>query len=240
MELSRARGTTDKVRIAILEDDLALAGHVEKSLSDAAHSCILFGDGQRLVQMLRRETFDLMILDWNVPGLSGHGVLQWARENLDICPPVLMLTSRSAEEDIVACLEAGADDYVVKPIAAPVLRARVDALARRVYPPPPHDGIEEFGDYLFNIRREALTFAGEEIPLTAKEFALALLLFRNLHRPLSRAYIFESLWGLNPDLPTRTLDAHISNVRTKLNLRPGNGFKLAPIYAYGYRLEALS
>jgi DNA-binding response OmpR family regulator len=148
-----------------------------------------------------------------------------------------MLSSRSAEEDIVAGLSAGADDYVVKPVAPAVLLARVNALARRAYPPPPPDGIETFGDYLFDMRNETVELVGQQIMLTAKEFALALLLFRNIHRPLSRAYIFEALWGGNPDLSTRTLDAHISNVRTKLNLRPGNGYKLVPIYAYGYRLE---
>lgn len=227
------------VRIAILEDDLALAGYVEKSLTDAAHSCVIFADGQRLIQALHRETFDLLILDWNVPNVSGHGVLQWIQDNLDVRPPALMLTSRSAEEDIVAGLEAGADDYVIKPVTPPVLLARVNALARRAYPPLPEDGIEEFGAYRFNARSETLDIGGHPVALTAKEFALALLLFRNLHRPLSRAYIFETLWGRNPDLPTRTLDAHISNVRTKLNLRPGNGYKLVPIYAYGYRLEEL-
>jgi DNA-binding response OmpR family regulator len=225
------------MRIAILEDDLSLANYIEKSLNDGGHSCDLFIDGKQLLRALRRETFDILILDWNVPGLSGHEVLLWMKENLDSSPPALMLSSRSAEEDIVAGLSAGADDYVVKPVAPAVLLARVNALARRAYPPPPPDGIETFGDYLFDMRNETVEFAGQRIVLTAKEFALALLLFRNIHRPLSRAYIFEALWGGNPDLSTRTLDAHISNVRTKLNLRPGNGYKLVPIYAYGYRLE---
>jgi DNA-binding response OmpR family regulator len=100
--------------------------------------------------------------------------------------------------------------------------------------------VEQFGPYKFDTRADTVELDGQVVALTAKEFALALLLFRNMHRALSRAYIFEALWGRNPDLPTRTLDAHISNIRTKLNLRPGNGFKLVPIYAYGYRLEALA
>jgi len=227
------------MRVAILEDDLALASYVEKSLSEAGHRCDLYSDGQLLVRALRRETFDLLILDWNVPGLSGHGVLQWMKANLEKCPPSLMLTSRSAEEDIVEGLQAGADDYVIKPVTPPVLLARVNAVARRAYPSTA-GGIETFGNYRFDVRAENVDLHGQPIALTAKEFALALLLFRNTHRAMSRAYIFESLWGRNPDLPTRTLDAHVSNVRTKLNLRPANGYKLVPIYAYGYRLEALS
>lgn len=226
------------MRIAILEDDLALAGLVEKALTEAGHHCELFVEGQGLSRALHRNTYDLLILDWNVPGLTGHEILQWMKANMDAPPPSIMLTSRSSEEDIVAGLSAGADDYVIKPVTPAVLKARVEALARRAYPPPA-PGLETYGPYRFDARAETAELSGQPVSLTAKEFALALLLFRNLHRALSRAYIFESLWGRNPDLPTRTLDAHISNVRTKLNLRPDNGFKLVPIYAYGYRLEAL-
>lgn len=226
------------MRIAILEDDAALASYVEKSLSDAGHVPDVFSDGRLLVRALHRETFDLLILDWNVPGMSGHEVLRWMSGNLEKSPPSLMLTSRSAEEDIVAGLQAGADDYVVKPVTQPILLARVEAIARRVYPPAV-SGIETFGRYSFDTRSGTAELAGEPISLTAKEFALALLLFRNVHRALSRAYLFETLWGRSADLATRTLDAHISNVRAKLNLRPANGYKLVPVYAYGYRLEAL-
>ena len=226
------------MRIAILEDDNVLANYVEKFLTDSGHVCEIFREGQFLIRALHRETFDLLILDWNVPGTTGHEVLQWMAENLEARPPSLMLTRRSTEEDIVAGLSAGADDYVVKPVTAPVLLARVNALARRAYPVPPGN-VETFGPYRFDTRAESVTLAEQPVALTAKEFALAILLFRNMHRAMSRAYIFETLWGKNPDLPTRTLDAHISNVRTKLNLRPSNGFKLVPIYAYGYRLEAL-
>jgi DNA-binding response OmpR family regulator len=227
------------MRIAILEDDLALASFVEKSLREGGHVCELYSDGQQLIRALRRETFDLLILDWNVPGMSGYDILHWMKANGDLGPPALMLTSRSAEEDIVEGLQAGADDYVIKPVTPPILLARVNALARRAYPPAP-SGIETFGAYCFDTRAETVNLDGQPISVTAKEFALALLLFRNTHRALSRAYIFESLWGRNPDLPTRTLDAHVSNVRTKLNLRPANGYKLTPVYAYGYRLEALT
>ncbi len=227
------------MRIAILEDDVALAGLVEITLAEAGHACEVFGDGQLLTRALRRATYDVLILDWMVPGMSGLEILGWTRDNLDLPPPSLMLTSRSAEEDIVAGLSAGADDYVIKPVAPAVLKARVNALARRAYPAA-LPGIEYYGSYMFDARAEVIELRGEAIALTAKEFALALLLFRNMHRALSRAYIFEALWGRNPNLPTRTLDVHISNVRTKLNLRPDNGFKLVPIYAYGYRLEALS
>lgn len=227
------------MRIAILEDDAALGSLVETILGRAGHACELFTDGTTLLRALHRDTYDLLILDWNVPGTSGVGVLEWVRANLDTAPPSLMLTSRSAEEDIVAGLSAGADDYVVKPVSPGVLEARVNALVRRAYPAALPSS-EAFGQYVFDTRIETVRLCNEPVSLTAKEFALALLLFRNMHRALSRAYIFEAIWGRNPDLSTRTLDAHVSNVRSKLNLRPENGFKLVPIYAYGYRLEAIS
>lgn len=225
--------------IAVLEDDVELSRHIEKSLTDNGHDCMTFADGRKLLKSLYRETFDVLILDWNVPLVSGVEIISWTKENLEFRPPTIILTSRSSEEDIVAGLSAGADDYIVKPVSAAVLLARVNARARRAYPAPT-DTIEVFGPYVFDTRAETVQLLGSPISLTAKEFALALLLFRNTHRALSRAYLLEAIWGWNPDLPTRTLDAHISNVRTKLNLRPANGYKLVPIYAYGYRLEALA
>src|SRR3546814_12269404 len=96
-------------------------------------------------------TFDILILDWNVPGLSGYEVLEWTKNNLDSPPPTLMLTSRSAEEDIVAGLSAGADDYVIKPVATAILVDRVHALARRAYPPPP-GWIDTLVDLSFDTR----------------------------------------------------------------------------------------
>jgi len=120
-----------------------------------------------------------------------------------------------------------------------VLIARVNALLRRAYPAKAAEGVETFGDYGFNAPAETVSVGGETVNLTAKEFGLALLLFRNTHRALSRAHILEAVWGRNPDLATRTLDMHISRIRTKLNLRPENGFRLSPVYSYGYRLERL-
>lgn len=227
------------MRIAALEDDEAQAEIVARLLNAAGHACHPFRAAEPLISTLRRETFDLLILDWNLPEMSGLEVIGWIRENLPAQPPILLLTSRSEEADIVAGLNAGADDYVVKPVQSDVLLARVNALLRRAYQDRGAGGIETFGDYAFNNPAETLTMGGDLVALTAKEFALARLLFRNTHRTLSRAHILEATWGRNPDLPTRTLDMHISRLRGKLNLRPQNGYRLVPVYSYGYRLERL-
>jgi DNA-binding response OmpR family regulator len=222
-----------------LDDDAAQVEAVVRLLSNSGHNCISFNAAKPLIAALRRETFDLLILDWNLPGMSGLETIAWARENLPSRPPVLLLTSRSSEADVVTGLNAGADDYVVKPVQSEVLLARVNALLRRSYPERPPGGVEAFGDYSFNLPAETVTVSGEAAPLTAKEFGLALLLFRNTHRALSRSHILEAVWGRNPNLATRTLDVHISRIRSKLNLRPANGFRLVPVYSYGYRLEWL-
>ncbi|HEX7858279.1 MAG TPA: response regulator transcription factor [Sphingobium sp.] len=228
------------MRIGVLEDDVELAGELDGLLTGAEHRCFPFHSGQKLINFLRHETVDLLLIDWNVPDVSGIAVVRWVQENLEVRPPILMLTSRTEEEDIVAALTAGADDYVVKPLQPNVLLARIESIRRRAYPEPRMGTVERYGEYIFDLRLENVRLRGLEIVLTAKEFALALMLFRNLHRALSRSYIFEALWGRNPDLQTRTLDSHISKVRTKLNLRPENGLKLVPVYAYGYRLEAIT
>jgi DNA-binding response OmpR family regulator len=228
------------MRIAALDDDEAQVEAIDRIMTAAGHVCRAFTAPMALTAALRRETFDLLVLDWNMPQMSGLETMAWVRENLPAPPPVLLLTSRSAEADVVEGLNAGADDYVVKPVQAAVLLARVNALLRRAYPARVSGGLEVFGDHGFDIPSETVRVGGQSVTLTAKEFGLALLLFHNTHRALSRAHILEAVWGRNPDLATRTLDMHISRIRAKLNLRPENGFRLTPVYSYGYRLERLN
>ena len=227
------------MRIAILEDDPALAERLVAVLEPAGHICHHYSTGKSLIAQLKRETFDLLVLDWNLPDITGVEVLVWAREHLEGRTPVLFVTSRGEEQDIVQALDKGADDYVIKPVQAGELLARVNALIRRSFPAQSHD-VEQFDDHIFNSKSTSVTVHGEEIVLTPKEFGLALLLFQNIDRALSRAYVLEKVWGRNPDLLTRTLDAHISRIRVKLNLRPEAGYRLLPVYSYGYRLEKIA
>lgn len=228
------------MRIAILDDDQNLLDLTVATLTDAGHFCHPFSSGKAMMHQLHRESFDLLILDWQVPDLSGTEILHWVREKLSSTLPVLFMTNRSAEDDIVAGLAAGADDYMIKPIRRAELVARVGALLRRAYPSQVETEVVIFGDYEFDIRASRAKFKDNAIELTQKEFDLALLLFQNLGRPLSRAYILEAVWSRDIEIPSRTMDTHISRVRTKLDLRPENGYRLAPVYSYGYRLEQIS
>lgn len=224
------------MKIAVLDDDPAHNELIAGVLARAGHDAVLYERPDAALRDLRRQTFDLLLLDWNLPGMSGIEVLEQLRQT-PAPPPVLLITSRSEEADIVRGLEAGADDYVVKPIQPAVLAARVSALLRRAFPAPPEAGPEDFGRYRHVAGVPAIFLDGERRDLTAKELQLALTLLRSSGRALSRDYLLETVWGRNPDLETRTLDAHLSRLRNKLDLRPENGFRLVTIYGFGYRLE---
>lgn len=228
------------MRIAVLDDDRSQTDLICQVLSSAGHACYPFLSGEEMLNQLRRESFDMLIIDWQVPDLSGADVLRWARGKLTANLPVLFMTSRSGEDDIVAGLAAGADDYMIKPIRRGELVARVQALLRRAYPSQNPVEQIQFGHYIFETRTGRLSVDGTAIEVTQKEFDLALLFFRNLGRPLSRAYILEVVWARDIEVPSRTMDTHVSRVRSKLQLRPENGFRLAPVYSYGYRLEQIS
>jgi DNA-binding response OmpR family regulator len=224
------------MRIAILEDETTLAEQVSGLLSTAGYICHAFVTGSALITALKRDTFDLLVLDWNLPDISGIEVLRWMRENVQTPPPALFFTSRSDEADVVRALDLGADDYVMKPIQPGVLLARVRALLRRSFPAQ-NMPIQEFDRFRFDTSRSSIAIGQTDVPVTQKEFALALLLFQNTNRIMSRSYLLERVWGSKPDLQTRTLDAHVSRIRIKLGLRPDAGYRLAPVYSHGYRLE---
>jgi DNA-binding response OmpR family regulator len=165
-------------------------------------------------------------------------IIAWARTNLPTCPPVIMLTSRADKDDVAAALNAGADDFIVKPESAIVITARVEALLRRTSAQPVDSRIETYGPYVFDRLDETVTLNGEPVVLTSKEFALARLFFANKHKPLSRRYLMETVWKSVAELSTRTLDMHVSRIRAKLNLRSDNGYRLQTVFGYGYRLES--
>ncbi|MGZ2749214.1 response regulator transcription factor [Burkholderia stagnalis] len=226
------------MRIAVLEDDAAQCAFVSQILTAAGHTCRAFSDGKAFQKHLKRETFDLLVLDWAVPGVSGEDVLKWVRaDQTGHSVPIIFMTIRDDEAGIARILDAGADDYVVKPVSGPVLLARIGSLLRRAYSFDAEAAVCEFGPYRFDVNLKQAYVDDAPVNLTMKEFELALLLFRHLDRPLSRAYIVDLIWKQAADIPSRTMDTHVSMLRTKLGLRPGSGYRLTPIYGYGYRLE---
>ena len=229
------------MRIALLEDEQDQADLVCAWLKAAGHSCHVYSLGKDLVREVQRETFDLFLLDWEVPGMSGTEVLAWIRANVDEPVPVLFVTARQREEDIVHALSSGADDYMVKPLGKLELLARIDALARRMRPSPNQgEDVLEFGRLSVDCRNRQVKVDGAEVPMTQKDYELAVFLLRNIGRLLSRGYILEAVWGQSAEINTRTVDTHVSRIRGKLQLTPENGWRLLAVYQHGYRLERVA
>ena len=226
------------MRFAIIEDDPAQMEVLTAWLKEAGHDVHGFVLAREFMRVASRESFDLLLVDWMLPDLTGEQVLRWLRVERNNDTPAIFITSRDAEEDIANAFSAGADDYVVKPPRRIELLSRIEAVLRRAQPKSPNQALT-VGLYHFDLARKALSIDGVPVELTDKEFELAAFLFRNLGRLLSRGHLLEAVWGRNPSLATRTVDTHISRVRSKLNLRPENGFRLTPTYNFGYRLERI-
>jgi DNA-binding response OmpR family regulator len=192
-----------------------------------------------IVREAARE-FRPVPLDWHVPDLSGEEVLKWLREKQQSTVPVLFATSRDSEQDIVAALAAGADDYMIKPVRRLELLARVEALLRRMRPKQPEAESIELAPYHNDLANRVVKLDGQPLEMTDKEYDLTLFLFRNLGRLLSRGHISESVWGRSADVQSRTVDTHVSRVRKKLDFGPERGLRLTPVYNFGYRLEKVS
>ncbi|WP_284126431.1 response regulator transcription factor [Parerythrobacter aestuarii] len=224
------------MRVAIADDDPELLEQLAAALDGSSHNFDRYRNGAEMLTGLKRETYDVVLIDWNMPGKTGLEIVNWATANLSPPPAMILITSRADKQDVVKGLEAGAIDYIVKPESNEVILARIEAAVRKVRSSQ-KPRFEEFGQYRIDRLQETIEREGKPVKLTAKEFKVAELLFDNLNRPLSRNYIFSQVWNGSPDMETRTLDMHISRVRSKLELRPQNGFAIQTVFGFGYRMD---
>jgi len=225
------------MHISIAEDDPDQAALIRLWMEGAAHGVQVFGTAAAYIEGLKRQRFDLLLIDWMLPDGTGADLLRWVRANLGWEVPVLVLTSRDDEDTVVAALHSGADDYVVKPPKPLELLARIAALGRRM-----RSGglpVLRLGMFEIDIQRQRLALDGEPVVLTQKEFDLSAYLFQNPGKLLSRDHLLRKIWGLNADVDTRTVDTHVSRLRKKLGLDGRKGWKLVPVYGVGYRFERI-
>lgn len=228
------------INIGILEDDEDQSALLELWLQEAGYEVTVCDNGPEFIRSSQSMGFDIMLLDWNLPEMSGLEVLEWVRRNVRTNIPVIFLTTRTEEKHIVEALAAGADDYVTKPASPKELVARIGALARRGGLTKENSDFLEIEGFLLNRKVRTVKSGEETISLTRREFDLAWFLFDNLSKILSREYLLRHIWNMSAAVNTRTVDTHISRIRSKLNLRPENGWQLSSVYHYGYRLERVT
>jgi len=229
------------MRVVILEDDQDQAELLTAWLQEEGHQCTVYADGTAFIRGYAKDSYDLVLLDWMVPNANGIEVLQHLRQHLDPVVPVVFITQRDAEQDIVKALENGADDYMTKPVRQFETVARVKAIARRVgYGDENTADNYDFSPYKIDTKLRKIHLNDAEVGMTQKEYELAVFLFKNLGRVISRGHLLEMVWGTSSKLNTRTVDTHMSRLRTKLKLDDQQDWQLTSVYRHGYRLENIA
>jgi DNA-binding response OmpR family regulator len=215
---------TDAIRLALL---------------GAGHDCVVRGSTKALLEGLRSETCELLVLGASDSYAETAELVSAAKLGTKGVMPVLLLIDSAAilADDVINFQAIGVDDYLVLPIRRTDLLMRVDVLLRRVWPDKMDQAQLRVGPFVFDMMSHSVRRDGKRIELTQKEFELALLFFRHLNQPLSRVTLQETIWARDWDIPSRTVDTHVSRVRNKLSLQDGGQFSLIPVYAYGYVLE---
>lgn len=223
-----------RARILVAEDDAKQAQLVRIYLEREGNEVQIVSDGRSAIDRARSTRPDLVVLDVMMPNVDGLDVCRILRAESEV--PILLLTARSTEEDMLLGLDLGADDYLTKPYSPRELTARVRALLRRS---KAAGGAEPaaftVGDLEVDTARFEVRAGGESVPLTSKEFAILVVLVAEPGRVFSRAQIIDRVFGFDQNVLERTVDAHVMNLRRKLEKRHGARY-VETVYGRGYRL----
>lgn len=226
------------MKLAILCDSIGDVESLQQQLVAAGYHCDLYFDAQALPEMLQAAS-DLLLIDDRIGMPNIADCVRAVKGNPGNRLPMLLLADGAGVAGIEVALASGLDDYLIKPVRRSELLVRINVLLQRAWPERVASGQLQFGAYLFDPHAAWVTVNGQVAGLTQKEFALALLFFQHMGQPLSRATILETVWGGDREATFRSIDTHVSRIRGKLGLRPVNGFRLAPVYGYGYLLEQI-
>ncbi|WP_260929336.1 response regulator transcription factor [Novosphingobium sp. 9] len=223
------------MKILLLEDDVALRTHVERAMMAAGHVVDTSSTGPDALFLATSNAYDVLVLDRMVPGLDGLSIMKALRVAQDRTP-VLLLTAMDGIEDRVEGLEAGADDYLVKPFAVTELIARINALMRR---PPISETttVLRVGDLEMHLIRRSVTRAGRKVELQAQEFKLLEYLVRHAGELVTRTMLLENVWSFHFDPQSNIIESHMSRLRAKVD----RGFErelIQTVRGAGYRIDA--
>ncbi|KIU01963.1 MULTISPECIES: response regulator transcription factor [unclassified Frigoribacterium] len=223
--------------ILIVEDEESLSEPLAYILQREGYQVSVAEDGPAAVTAFDKTGADLVLLDLMLPGIPGTEVCRVIRTKSQV--PIVMLTAKDSEVDIVVGLELGADDYVTKPYSTRELLARIRAvLRRRVDPDDLSDSMLEAGDIRMDVERHVVTVRGDDVAMPLKEFELLELLMRNAGRVLTRGQLIDRVWGSDYFGDTKTLDVHIKRIRSKIEAVPSEPKALVTVRGLGYRIEA--
>ena len=224
-------------RILIVEDEPSLSEPLSFLLRREGYDTEIAADGREALAAFDRDGADLVLLDLMLPGLAGTEVCRELRTRSSV--PIIMLTAKDSEVDIVVGLELGADDYMTKPYSTRELLARIRAvLRRRVDVEDLDDTVLEVGPVRMDVDRHAVSVSGGEVAMPLKEFELLELLLRNAGRVLTRGQLIDRVWGADYFGDTKTLDVHIKRIRSKIEVDPSQPTLLLTVRGLGYRFEA--
>ena len=221
------------MKIASLEDDLDQARRIQQVLTTAGYTCTSYQQSRDLLAALRTEHFDLVLLDWHLPDIDGDDVVRWLRTNMGPRIPVIFLTNRSSEDDLVEGLRAGADDYIVKPFKPKELVARVRARLRRTEQEPAE--VLNIGDITIDVPAHKVTRGDEAISLTPLEFDLLVALARKPRQVFTREVLLEQVWGYRHAADTRLVNVHVQRLRAKVEKDPENPEAVLTVRGVGYK-----
>lgn len=221
--------------ILIVEDDDRIRRALELALIDEGYAVDEVADGESALGRLADATPDLLLVDLMLPGMSGFDLCRQVRSESDV--PIIVVSARSDSHDVVAGLEAGADDYVTKPVMVKELAARIRALLRRARPRPPDEAPLRFADVEVRIQEGIVTKGGTVVNLTVTEFRLLCELATNPRRVLSRDQLLEAVWGYDYFGDGRIVDAHIRRLRTKVEEEPSEPRHVVTVRGLGYKFD---
>ncbi|MEG0365986.1 MAG: response regulator transcription factor [Coprobacillus sp.] len=225
------------VDILVVEDNVELKDVLERFLRHEGYQIHCVENGKDALLYLQSEEVRLLLLDIMLPDMDGFHICEEVRKNIDL--PIMIMSARTLVSDQLLGYELGADDYIEKPFAIPVLLAKVKALLRRGYERNNKVKVLQDKDLVVNVESRVVSLGKKELSLSLKEFDLLLLLMKHRNKTLSKEYLFTSIWGAYSQSELSTLTVHINTLRDKIEVNAKHPLRLKTVWGVGYRYEGL-